>query len=377
MRLAVQLLLVGLLCGPALAQETPDLAARQLFDEGVALAESARWAEAADRFERSLALADRPGTRFNLLQAYGELDRPLERARHALSFLGLPDEPHRAEARAAAQAALDEAARELAVLGTQSVPAGTELLVDGEPPAVRDSSRVFVLPGLHRLEARIPGAPSEVIELHLARGQAVPWPRQGRVEVSVVPPVSLAAEPVSPAPLPALASDTPEPSPAWRSRLSIASGTLGASAGLTAVGLYALALQRASKLRRLDPYEAGFLTSSDQYLRLTNAIGPLAVAGGALMAQGMATGPRSARWGSRITAVTALAGGAALVAAGLMLLVRDPEHLGDSQLDAPSRQAGALLVGAAGPFISYGTSFFVHWASSPRGVKFSIREPRP
>jgi hypothetical protein len=374
MRLVVTCLLVWCAVVSVKAQEAPDAEARRLFEEGLALSESNHWTEAVDRFERSLALSDRPGTRFNLMNAYDELGRPLDVARHALGFLALPPEPHRADARASAESALSEAARKLAMLSTQWLPANTELLVDGSAPVVRDANRVFLLPGLHRLEARIPGAAPEIIELHLAGGQELPWPRPGRFEPVAVPSVADTTEPPAPQPR-AVIPDAREPAaiePAWRSRLSIISGTLGATAELTAVGIYALTMHRASELSDLGAAKPGYWSSATDYMRSSNAIAPLAAAGGVLMAQAIATGPRSARWGSRTTAVVALAAGAGLVATGLWLLVRPPDTVRHTGVEEPSRQAGALLVSGAGAFVSYGTSFLVHWYRSSKGVELAL-----
>jgi hypothetical protein len=381
MRFATICLLFWLVGMGALAQDSPDAEARRLFEEGLALSETNQWAEAADRFERSLSLADRPAARFNLVNAYVELGRPLDVARHAVAFLSLPAEPHRAEARASVEASLGEAARQLAVLSTQSVPGGCVLLVDGQAPAVRDATRVFVSPGLHRLEARIPGAAAEVIELHVAGGQELPWPRQGHVAPSAATPLASLAEPPAPTVTPVAVapavSDLPDPGqPAWRSRLSIATGTLGAITELTAVGVYALTLRRANELSRLGARGHGYITGSYDYYGSRDAIAPLAIAGGVLMAQAMATGPRSSRWGSRTTAVIGLAAGAGLLAVGAMLLIRSPDLLENTGVEAPTRQLGALLVSGAGPFISYGTSFLVRWYRSPRGVKLALG-PRP
>ncbi|MFT5358906.1 MAG: tetratricopeptide (TPR) repeat protein [Polyangiales bacterium] len=63
----------GVAASPAAAQGVNDTAiARQLFTAGVAHAEGDRWTEAEDAFERSLRLAPRPVTRYNLAGAQAE-----------------------------------------------------------------------------------------------------------------------------------------------------------------------------------------------------------------------------------------------------------------------------------------------------------------
>lgn len=52
--------------------------ARSLFEEGVALAEAGKWAEAADKFQRSLSLRPSPVVAFNYATALMELGRLVE-----------------------------------------------------------------------------------------------------------------------------------------------------------------------------------------------------------------------------------------------------------------------------------------------------------
>lgn len=52
--------------------------ARALFEEGVAFADRGNWSDAADRFERALALRDSQVIRFNLANALSELGKLVE-----------------------------------------------------------------------------------------------------------------------------------------------------------------------------------------------------------------------------------------------------------------------------------------------------------
>ena len=52
--------------------------ARRLFEEGIALANSERWAEALSSFRQSRELVPRPSTSYNIANAYYRLDRPVE-----------------------------------------------------------------------------------------------------------------------------------------------------------------------------------------------------------------------------------------------------------------------------------------------------------
>jgi hypothetical protein len=357
------------------AQDESSGDAKVLFEQGIALSHDQRWAEAAEHFERSLALEDRPSTRFNLMRAYEALQRPFDVARQALAFLSLPPEPHRAEARAEVQQALDGAARKLSILTTLALPSGSELKVDGAPPALRDAARVFVLPGVHRLELRSPGAPTEVIEVELGAGQTMFWPRQGRSAEAAPRARPEPAPPAPPAPVesrslgplrpPTESQVEPRGEPRWRRRLAIVSGTLGAGAEATAVTLYALSLQRAHALERVDPYGLSFGSKVDGYDRVLPMVSAFAAAGGVLMAEAVAVGPRSSRWGGRVTAITGLSLGAALLGSALYLLVHQPASIENEPTslalgrDHPTRALGSLLAGLSAPLLSYGVSFFV------------------
>jgi hypothetical protein len=351
------------------APETPSVAeadasvtspiepSRVHFEQGVALAAQARWRQAAEAFEASLALDDRPATRVNLVLAYAELGMPLDVVRHALPFLALPVEPHRADVRARVQAAHDAALASLSLLTTDSLPAGTELRIDGAEPALRDASgRIVLPPGLHRLEARLAGGAAEVIELYLGAGQTLAWPRQGR---SMAAPGDSPAPPVvEPAPpRAALAPPQSDEPPRWRTRLAWSLASMGVAAELAALGTYAGLVRRARGLSERDPFETGYYSASNDYLRLRNSVAPLAVVGGLLMAQGLAISPRAPRWGSRWLRYGALSASAALLVSGAVLSLRDPGTIrGD--VERPGRQLGAIFVSLALPLGTYGVA---HW----------------
>lgn len=352
------------------AQQSAELA-RQQFERGVASAAVKAWEDAASAFEASLALEDRAATRANLVRAYRELAKPLEVVRHALGFLALPEAPHRIEARASIERDLALAAAQLSVLTRESIPSGAELLVDGAPASVRDGAgRMYVVPGLHRLEARMLGAEPEVIEMELLAGQVVAWPRQGRTQSGSAGNVTPSAAPASSTP----PSDgqfadgppaTPRASvdPRWRSRASLSFASIGVALEVAAVGTYLGTLHRAEDLRQRDPSKSGFLTSADDYQRLATAVAPLALVGGLLCAQAVAMGPRSSHWGAAPYAYGALGIGAALLSGAGVLVFRDSDRVGRSSVDEPDLQAAALVTGAALPLLTYGVSFFITSAS--------------
>ncbi len=114
------------------AQETA--AARALFEEGVGLADQARWPEAADRFRRSLSMRPSPVVAYNLASALVHLERLVE-ASELLQSVSR-DESAPEEARAAARALLEEVQPRLGRLTVH---------LDGDPTgaAVRLDDRVL------------------------------------------------------------------------------------------------------------------------------------------------------------------------------------------------------------------------------------------
>jgi hypothetical protein len=144
----------------------------------------------------------------------------------------------------------------------------------------------------------------------------------------------------------------------------------GVALEVSAVGAYAGLVHREAEVRDANPGHPGFLTAADRYLALKNAVAPLAIVGGSLMAESIPVGPRSARWGSRGWAIASLGVAAALLGTGLVLLVREPDEIGRTRLGQPDRQAGALLIGVGLPLASYGITFYGFRArtrSSERG----------
>src|SRR5687767_14734210 len=67
-------LVVSVASPSAAAEPSPSeiSVARRLFDEGRAAADAARWAEAAGKFRRALAIKDTPGIRFHLARCEEE-----------------------------------------------------------------------------------------------------------------------------------------------------------------------------------------------------------------------------------------------------------------------------------------------------------------
>jgi len=143
--------------------------ARALFREGVGLSEQGEWADAADRFRRSLALRDSPVVAFNLATACMHLGSLVE----AVELFG----------RAARDGDAPEALREAAATQLEALrprlgrltlevtgpSEGVTLELDGEPvPRVRLGIGAPADPGTHVLSAQRGGQEVARAEVQLA-----------------------------------------------------------------------------------------------------------------------------------------------------------------------------------------------------------------
>lgn len=143
--------------GSAFAQpsDADTAAARALFSEGRALADSQRWPEAADRFRRALALRPSPAIRYNLavaLDQLGQLVEASEQLRTAIREAPAPD-----RTRTAAEALLRNVEPRIGRLTIvlEGDADGVDVLLDGRPL----SSALLGVgapadPGHHRVVAR-------------------------------------------------------------------------------------------------------------------------------------------------------------------------------------------------------------------------------
>ncbi len=168
---------LGLTSGAALAEPTPSeiSVARRLFDEGRAAADASRWAEAASKFRRALAIKDTPGIRFHLARceeeqgAFVEALIEYDRARELIDAGNkAPDvEKLLPEAR--------ERARAKVALLTLRVPQDVQnvsVQIDGK--ALSGSVLGVPLPinpGRHRLQAVAVGRTTYSAEISLALGE--------------------------------------------------------------------------------------------------------------------------------------------------------------------------------------------------------------
>jgi hypothetical protein len=348
-------LLTALSLGSAifvLSVRAEDVAGKRTFEEGIAAAQEQRWDDARVHFETSLAQADKPATRFNLLLVSKQLDQPLEVARHALAFLTLPAQLEHAAARAHARELLAQAIGRLATLTTDALPHALELYVDGVSPRAREPSKVYVMPGAHRLEAKRDGVLMGASSVELAAGQVTAWPHPPE---QVLPTAELISPP--PQHVDHYSPTSPNRSERARTRFAWAFGGMGAAIQLSALGVYLGAVHRAEQFGERDLFQPGVVEARDDSLRLQDAVAPLALTGGMLMAAAIATGPRATRTGSLGWSLGALASGSIMAGSGLALAVSKAPTVPGGRLPQPTRQAGYLLATSALPLLVYGVGF--------------------
>jgi hypothetical protein len=106
--------------------------ARALFEEGVIMADRARWDEAVDRFRRAQALKPTPGITFNLAAALAESGKVIE-ASEMLESLAR-DPAASAELKRESESKLAEIAprRAFLTLHVQNAPGDAHVKVDGQ-----------------------------------------------------------------------------------------------------------------------------------------------------------------------------------------------------------------------------------------------------
>jgi hypothetical protein len=359
LRLFAALCLGAALCvSPASAEEVP---AKRLFDEGILAAQAKHWDEARLHFEASLAEADKPATRFNLVLVNEQLGRPLGLAHHALAFLAMSQQHEHAAARARARELLTRAISQLATLTTDRLPAELELHVDGAKPVASNQSEIYLEPGSHHLQATRNGALISATDVELVAGEVTAWPQpdvgtaaaEHMADASTTTPLPHEQVPVAELHISSLPRESARTPVAWTL------GTMGAALQLSALGVYFGALHRAEEFSERDVFQPGVDEARDDSLRLQDAVLPIALTGGALMAAAIITGRRSIRTGSLGWSIAALTLGSALAGGGLALAFREPPALPGSELPEPTRQAGYLLVSSALPLLAYGVGFLV------------------
>lgn len=239
--LALLLALAPTLYGPvasAAAEPTPSeiSVARRLFDEGKAAEEAGRFAEAAAKFRRAIAIKDTPGMRYHLAHceeeqgAFVEALVEYDRARELIDN----------GAKAADVAKLLDGAREKVrakvALLTLLLPKDLKnvaVMLDGKPlsPSVLELP-LPINPGKHRVSVAAAGRTSFEHDLELGLGEV----KQLAIELPVT---TTAVAPAAPVPPPTATNRESAPAPARNSGSGTPARTfvLAAEASLFAAAL--------------------------------------------------------------------------------------------------------------------------------------------
>jgi hypothetical protein len=168
---------IGLATAPqvARAQNAADTAAaRELFIEGSKLSRDGRWAEAKDRFERSLALKRAPITLYSLGVAQMSSGHHVEALESFRAFLAEPltgsTEPYAEPARAAIEGLVPRVAK--LDIDIKPHAKGLNVSVDRKqvPPAALGVPRL-VNAGEHVIRAEAPGYASRTAAVTVAEGE--------------------------------------------------------------------------------------------------------------------------------------------------------------------------------------------------------------
>ena len=210
--------------------------ARALFEEGVGLADSEHWQEAADRFRRALALRDSGVIAYNLASALQETGQLVEASELLRRVRG--DQSADAELRSSASHALTALEPKIAKLSVhvEGLQAEDRVLLDTRVLLVAELDVALPIdPGTHALRAERAGrvvaersltiAPgeSQSVALEIAAPSA-PTPRE----------VAVAAPPVASAPA---HTDTSEPPLTGRWWFWAGIGAAAVGIGVVAVAL--------------------------------------------------------------------------------------------------------------------------------------------
>ena len=162
--------------------------ARRLFTEGQTALEEGRFTDAVQAFRASLAMADRPGTMFNLGLALRGLDQCREALDAFDQVVGLSQDDALVQQ---ARTLREDASRCVGHVNLTVAGRATEVLVDGEAVRLLDGVHDLSLnPGRHTFEARREGHVPARASMDLARGardaitlDAGAWPLAARIVV--------------------------------------------------------------------------------------------------------------------------------------------------------------------------------------------------
>jgi len=229
----------GVVEAQARAEADEGSEARELFYQGIALAEEARWAEALEAFEHSYELVPRASTQYNLANALFNLGRAVEAEASIARYLELAEAAGEPKERIAEAKELATLARRRSVtLRVHVSPKDATVTLDGREVPGDELRAVRVDPGDHVLQVTMAGYEPVVLRST--------YPAGSRAE----PEIKLAAQPGAPA-VPSPSAATPPPAAVPSSGLALRRARWGLWAtsattlvAATAVGVYAIFLAK-------------------------------------------------------------------------------------------------------------------------------------
>jgi hypothetical protein len=302
--------------------------ARALFFEARRLMSEQRWAEACPLLEESERLDAGKGTEFNLADCYDHTGRP---ASALLLFERVMEESrqsrqpaHEARARSRAEAVAPRVPRLVVELPDEARVDGLELSCDGQPlPLPTAAATLRLDPGEHRIAARAPKRLAWEATFHLAEraSETIRVP----LLAAAAPETARAAAPaIMPAPAPPRSvapSRAPRGAPNTRRTVGLVVGGIGVAA-MVAGGVFGLL----SLAARNDARQ-----SCSDVTNLCSTTDGVDARGAAILRGDVATG--------------LIAGGAALVSAGLVVWLTAPRNHTRVAVDVRAAGGGGALAG--------------------------------
>lgn len=162
---------------PARVREADPLRAQRLFDDGLSLLDTGRWAEACPKFRESMAAEPAVGTLLNVARCSDHEGLVLQAARELRRVLELNAKTADAERRKVvdgqAQAALTELEKKLGRVIVRVLPANASgrIMLDGNPtPAALPGEATEVLAGPHTIQVSAVGYRSVERKIVVAGG---------------------------------------------------------------------------------------------------------------------------------------------------------------------------------------------------------------
>jgi hypothetical protein len=142
---------LSLLTAHEVRADSRDDEARVLFEKGVEASDAQHWVEAIDAFRRSLALVERPSTRFNLITAlyrHGEYQEATEVAR---AYLSLTDPEKDKAKRAEVEKLLADMRDDIGTLVLDITPSNAQVRIDGTLLPAGQRHELPLTPGKHEV----------------------------------------------------------------------------------------------------------------------------------------------------------------------------------------------------------------------------------